>query len=313
MSKNGTITNRPASIADRLSSDLFKQEIARVLPRHVTPERMARVALTALRRVPKLAQCSQESFFKAMMDCSQWGLEPDGRRAHLIPYGKECQLIIDYKGLVELVMRTGKVASIHADVVCENDDFDYDRGEVKRHRIDFRMDRGEPYAAYCIVRLADCGEKCEVMSRHEIEGIRKRSKAGRSGPWVTDWSEMAKKTVFRRCSKWLPMDAEIRDAFEGDDEVLTARARPTHQLTAESVMASLDQPAEPESKVDEKADDAPPEPWEIAADNLESELQCGDAESIKDAFGVLEATKPPVDWIKELGDRVNERCRELMQ
>lgn len=236
------VANRPAekTIQQQLASDQFKEQIALVLPKHLTPDRMARVALTALRRTPKLAQCTQESFFKAMMDLSQWGLEPDGRRAHLIPYGKECQLILDYKGIVELVMRTGQVASIHADVVRENDDFVFDRGKITRHRVDFRMDRGDIYAVYCIVTFKDGAEKCEVMSRDDIEAIRRRSKSGNNGPWQTDWAEMAKKTVFRRASKWLPMDAEIRDAWDRDDDGLTILESRSQALrSAGEVMAAL--------------------------------------------------------------------------
>ncbi|WP_372899315.1 recombinase RecT [Stieleria sp.] len=234
-------TKREMSIADRLSSEMFKAELAKVLPRHVTPERMARVALTALRRTPKLAQCTQESFFKAMLDLSQWGLEPDGRRAHLIPYGKECQLILDYKGIVELVYRSGQVARIHSDIVRDKDDFKYDRGEIVKHEIDFRIkDRGDIYAVYCIVTFKDGAEKCEVMSTEDIEAVRKRSKASNNGPWQTDWAEMAKKTVFRRASKWLPLNAEIRDAMDRDDDgYVTLEAKSQAVRSAKEVLAAL--------------------------------------------------------------------------
>lgn len=220
------------TIRQRLESEDFQAQIAKVLPRHVKPERMVRVAITALTRTPKLKDCDQSSFFLAMLNLSQWGLEPDGRRAHLIPFENrkrgicEVQLIIDYKGLVELVMRSGEVANIHADVVCENDDFEYDCGEIKRHKIDFRKPRGKVYAVYAKVRMKDGTEKCEVMNLEEVESIRKRSRAGTSGPWVTDWNEMAKKTAFRRLSKWLPLTAEVQDAMESDADQITTIATP---------------------------------------------------------------------------------------
>lgn len=151
-----------------------------------------------------------------MLTCSQLGLEPDGRRAHLIPYGKTCQLIIDYKGLVELAMRSGEVSNIHADVICENDEFLCDRGQIVKHEIDYRKERGSVFAAYAICRFKDGSEKSEVMSVMEIDAIRKRSRASGSGPWVTDYNEMAKKTVFRRLSKWLPLSSEFREALEKD-------------------------------------------------------------------------------------------------
>lgn len=226
------------TIRQRLESDDFKASIAKVLPKHVSAERMTRVAITALTRTPKLRDCDQASFFLAMLNLSQWGLEPDGRRAHLIPFENrkrgvcEVQLIIDYKGLVELVMRSGDVSNIHADVVCDNDDFVFDRGELKRHTIDFKEPRGKVYAVYCLVRMKDGTEKCEVMNRDEVEAIRKRSKAGNSGPWVSDWNEMAKKTVFRRVSKWLPLSAELQEAVLGDDDVIDTTATNSRPATA---------------------------------------------------------------------------------
>ncbi len=114
----------------------FKAAIAKSLPTHLKPDRFIRVAVTALTRVPKLAECDKASFFNAMLSLSQTGLEPDGRNAHLIPFWNsrrqvnEVQLIIDYKGLVELAMRSGQVASIHADKVCENDIFEYNMGII---------------------------------------------------------------------------------------------------------------------------------------------------------------------------------------
>lgn len=244
--------SKQLTIADQLASDRFKDEIAKVLPKHMTPDRMARVALTALRRVPKLRECTPESFFKCMMDLSSWGLEPDGRRAHLIPYGKECSLVIDYKGIVELAMRSGKIARIHADVICENDEFVYDRGEVVKHIVDIKQPRGEVMAVYCLVTFKDGAEKAEVMTRDDVDAVRKRSRAGNSGPWQTDWNEMAKKTVFRRASKWLPLTAEQVDAMDRDYDVPASIVkRPTP--TAIDVMATLKQ-SEPEQS--EAADES---------------------------------------------------------
>jgi recombination protein RecT len=224
---NGEATKpKQATIRQQLESEAFKNSLSKILPKHVTPDRMARVAILALTRTPLLSQCTQASFFRCLMDLSQWGIEPDGRRAHLIPFYNnkeqhyECQLIIDYKGIVELVYRSGVVANIHADIVCENDDFVYDRGELVRHKINFKADRGKMYAVYCLVRMKDGTEKCEVLTKQEVDGIRARSKAGKSGPWVSDYNEMAKKTAFRRVSKWIPLSAEIRDAALEDDDTI---------------------------------------------------------------------------------------------
>lgn len=210
------------TIKQHLMSDGLKAQIAAALPKHMSADRMARVALTTINKTPKLAQCTQESFFAALMTCSQLGLEPDGRLAHLIPYGTQCQLIIDYKGLVDLAYRSKEVLSIHADVIYEGDEFEYDLGQVKKHtpwnwRKDRPESKGRLLGAYCIVKMQGA-EKHEVMSLDEIEAIKKRSKSSTSGPWVTDFNEMAKKTVFKRASKWIPLSPEVRDAAAAEDD-----------------------------------------------------------------------------------------------
>lgn len=203
--------------------DKLKQSWEAVLPKVCTADRFARVALSCIRKNKKLGYALQTpagrlSLAEQFMKCAELGIEPDGRRAYLIPYKDDIQLIIDYKGLVELAMRSGQISNIHADVVCENDEFVYNVGVIEKHRINFKEDRGEPYAFYAIATFKDGSKKCEVMSKAEIDAIRKRSKSANNGPWCTDYAEMAKKTVFRRLSKWLPLSAEMQKAWDIDDE-----------------------------------------------------------------------------------------------
>lgn len=202
-------------------------EFKDALPKLLTPERFTRVALTCINKNPKLLQCTQESLLACLLDCASLGIEPDGRRAHLIPYGDKCTLIIDYKGIAELVRRSGEVADLHADIICENDDFDYmfGTGSFLRHKIDIRKERGEVIGAYSYVKLKDNSESFDVMGVAEIEKVRQRSRSGNNGPWVTDKAEMQKKTVFRRHSKWLPLSPELRDKIEKDEEPLTEQER----------------------------------------------------------------------------------------
>ena len=231
-------TVKPKTLRDHLESPEFQGQIAKVMPRHMKPERMARVAITAMTRNPMLAECTPESFFKCMLDLSALGLEPDGRRAHLIPFKNNsegtvvCTLIVDYKGLAELAYNSGVVSYLHADVVRDGDIFDFSKGELRNHVPWFlRRDADKPeesgpvFAAYALARLKDGSEKVEVMSLDEINSIRNASqgykmavKYGKPTSWTTNETEMQKKTAFRRLTKWLPLSPEIRDRLDAEDE-----------------------------------------------------------------------------------------------
>lgn len=227
-----------------------QEQMAKVLPSHLTPERMARVALTAMTKNPRLFECTRETLMRCLMDCSAVGLEPNGRDAHLIPHRNnkagvvECTLIFDWKGLVTLARRTGKVDIFRAETACENDDFSWADGVV-RHSIDFRQPRGKVFAVYSHVRFSTGVDDYEVMTRDEVEAIRKRSRSGDNGPWVTDWNAMACKTVIRKHSKRLEISPELTDALEKDDDRLEERnVTPRTQSPARGIAHDPTKPLE---------------------------------------------------------------------
>lgn len=218
------MSNLPATKKDiqtRVNSPEFAQELQRCIAKHMTPARFQRIVCTQIQQTPKLAQCDPASFFSALLKCAQLGLEPDGRTAYLIPYGNTCQLIVGYQGKIELAMRSGVLKSINAYAVRKGDVFRWVNGDI-HHEVDWAdqtPDR-EVIAVYAVAKLRDDAYICEVMSRAETEAIRKRSKAGNSGPWVTDRVEMDKKTVIHRVLKKVPMSSEYRDALDHDDDRL---------------------------------------------------------------------------------------------
>lgn len=242
-----------------IQSDKVKDQLAMVLPKYLTPDRMARVACSAVMRTPKLMQCEPSSLLQAIMLCAQAGLEPDGRNAHLIPFGKEVQVIFDYKGLVALARRNG-VLNIAAELVCEKDKFEWWRdseGLHFEHRVDWRSPRGTPQAVFCTWN--DGGQfDGEVMTLEEVEAIRKRSFAWNNGPWVTDYNEMAKKTVIRRASKRWPIASETAEALqkEAEMEFTKVSVKPDRP----NFLTALPEPAEPEPVDDSNPDLAPSEP-----------------------------------------------------
>ena len=200
-------------------------EIARCLPKHLTPERMARIALTELRKTPKLQECDPMSFIAAIMQASQLGLEPGIMGScYLIPFWNsklnkfECTFMPGYRGFLDLARRSGQIVSLVARSVYENDEFTYEFGlkESITHKPTLH-DKGELRAVYAVAILKDGGYQFDVMSKAEVESIRSTSKSKDNGPWVTHYEEMAKKTVLRRLFKWLPCSVEMQKAVSLDE------------------------------------------------------------------------------------------------
>lgn len=223
-------------------------EIARALPRHVNPDRMSRIALTALRTTPKLAQCTPESFLGCIIQAAQLGLEvntPLGH-AYLLPFEDRrnnrviCQLIIGYQGAIDLARRSGLVKAIYAFPVYKGDEFSWTLGldpTIKHTPGQVEHRDADLTHVYAVAKLEGGEPIFTVLTRSEVEKYRKRSRASSNGPWVTDYEAMALKTAIRRLYRWLPKSAEMAQAAALDE----APERGQHQLGAasEEVMSLL--------------------------------------------------------------------------
>lgn len=199
----------------------LKPQLARALPEHLKAERMIRIALTAVRTTTKLQSCNPQSLLAAVMLAGQLGLEPGPLgHAYLVPYGNEVQFIVGYRGLIDLMWRSGKVQSVAVHEVCERDEFQFEYGldEKLTHRPSL-TDRGPVKCYYGVVRLKDGGHHIHVMSREDVDAIRKRSRAGNNGPWQTDYDAMARKTVLRQMARWLPLSVEVQQAVAHDEGI----------------------------------------------------------------------------------------------
>ncbi|KAA0766428.1 recombination protein RecT [Bacillus sp. SH5-2] len=223
--------NAPAT-PDKLVEGYMKKmapRFAEVLPKHMSMERMSRIALTTIRTNPKLLECEVPSLMGAVMQAVQLGLEP-GLLGHcyLLPFKNkkqnkmEVQFIIGYKGMIDLARRSGHIQSIYAHAVYENDEFEYELGlhPQLKHKPSFG-ERGEFIGAYAVAHFKDGGHQMEFMPKSEIEKRRQRSAAANSSysPWASDYDEMAKKTVVRYMFKYLPISIEVQSQAQHDEVV----------------------------------------------------------------------------------------------
>ena len=213
-----TIAKKPGTLKDLVKSEAFNDAVQGFFTVEANRKRFVQSAVNALTKNPSLKKCDKMSFFGSLMQLASFGLEPNGRDAHLVPYKTTCTLIIDYKGLVTLAMRSDKVSKVEAFEVYSGDHFRLVNGEVE-HVVDNPWgDRGDLVGFYAVCQFKDGVKKYEVMSKAEVDAVRARSRAGNSGPWVTDYNQMARKTVFKRLSKWLPVTPQLMDAIAKDDE-----------------------------------------------------------------------------------------------
>ena len=267
MTKEVATRSKASTLRELLKT--YKSEIAAALPRHVSPDRLARIAMTSARKNPALLECSPESFLGAVIVSAQLGLEPDTPLGHayLVPFfnkdtgQKEVNFMPGYRGLMDLVYRVAHHPIITAEVVYEVDRFAYEKGLYPKleHAPMPREAQTKLTHAYAVASFADGRKEFVVMPKSDIEARRLRSKATGFSPWKTDYAAMAKKTVIRDLVKFMPMSAELQTAVgldeiaeigksQNNDSILKTGLPKTKQERIEGKMAQEpDEPPDPDS------------------------------------------------------------------
>lgn len=227
---------------------LFSQEKAfkATLPKHIDFGRFCRIVLNAMTSTSKLLECDPNSFLLSVMRAAQLGLEPDGLmgQAYLIPYGKNVQLQIGYKGYITLARQSGEISFITAEAVHENDDFDLNIFATPRFSPYLKGDRGELLGFIAVARFKDESFQYVFMTKDEVDTIRDKTQAWKqalsdarydnqgnitkfvnkwnkevdSVPWFHHYNEMAKKTAIRRLAKYLPLSVQKAEKIESLQE-----------------------------------------------------------------------------------------------
>jgi len=209
-----------------------EKQIQQRLPKHMTADKMIAIALTAANKTPKLYECDPMTFLGCVVQCAQLGLTTDNVLGHafLVPFRNsranryEVQLIVGYKGMVQLAHRSGLVSSFSGVTVYKNDDFSMRLGSdpYLHHIPPYDGDPGEIRGAYATVTFKNGERQFLYMTRKQIEDIRDRSQSYKSNPGSSPWSgpdkaEMFAKTPLRRLSKWIPNAPELAYAAALED------------------------------------------------------------------------------------------------
>jgi recombination protein RecT len=216
------MSNLPVPIASNVKTWLEsnKSAIGNCVPKHLDMNRMFRTAISCINGNYSLQKCSAASLCQSVVQATVLGLEIGGAlgEAYVVPFGNKAMMMIGYRGFITLARRTEKIKSIYTDIVRSNDKFSIKRGSNPEliHEIDHTK-QGGVVGFYAVFKTTDNETDFEYMTVSEVDAIRARSKAGQSGPWVTDYEEMGRKCPLRRLAKRMPMSYDMSRAVEIDN------------------------------------------------------------------------------------------------
>ena len=220
-------TSKGAQLATFIKS--HQGLIAESLPKHLDADRFTRLALTCLRKTPKLQQATPESFVGSLLTASALGLEPGvNDEAYLVPYDvkergtgrvkyTECQLIIGYQGMAKMFWQHPMAKHLDARAVYAKDHFEFSYGTNARldHRPVMTADRGEIVAYYAVAGLSNGAVEFTVLSPAEV--IKLRGRDGTKGDIPDPQRWMERKTVLRQLLKLLPKATQLTYALQVDE------------------------------------------------------------------------------------------------
>ena len=239
LDKLAIVTGKPVTLEGWLKK--MKPELSKALPKHIQPDRILRICMTAIRVTPKLRDCDPMSFLAAVMQSAQLGLEPNTPlgEAYLIPYAKKVQFQMGYRGLLQLANNTGKYRMIYAHAVYKNDKFSYALG-LHKDLVHVEADEpeGEPVFYYAVYHLLNGGYDFSVWSRKKVEMHKaKYSKSGdfQGSSWQSAFDSMAKKTVLKDVLNYAPKSIELARQLSMDDTIKTDIAKDMSEVPDEAI------------------------------------------------------------------------------
>jgi len=172
----------------------------------------------------KLAECTPDSVKTALLNVAFTGLslDPTQKQAYLIAYGKECQFMPSYRGMLHLVFKAGTIKDVQPVLVYEGDTFEVAtvNGERTVNHVEVATDRSPAkiIACYLITNFTNGGRHIQVSRKSDLEAFQKAAthkpngqpKKGTAGMvWKGAWKgEMCIKSTIRRAEKYWPKDPE---------------------------------------------------------------------------------------------------------
>jgi len=225
-----TPNKKPATLIEQLKKDMTGELMTQVKNYYAGNKEEAMRFMTSaveyVRRTPKLLQCDKPSLMMAFLQSAQFRFLPSGvsGEAYVIPYGNQAKFQIGYQGVITLLYRTEKVSTINAQIIYQNDTFEYEEGlepKLIHKPALFGKPKGEAIGVYAVATMKDGHRIFKVMDKEAVMAIKNLSKAKNvaDSPWNSDkdpekW--MWKKSCLLQLSKLLPKTPDLQKAIEKD-------------------------------------------------------------------------------------------------
>jgi recombination protein RecT len=245
MSEQLTVAEKPLS-KNQQAIQTFKNQLSnyekQILPdllqKHgITPSQFTQVVLSEIKKNDKLLQAFIEnpsSMFASILAGAEVGLIPSDMLGefYLIPrnmkqsdgkYKQTITPLIGYKGLMNILLRSGDITRIHTEVVYEGDEFTPIYGLEPNivHKPNFEVQRTADKIryAYAVAKSKSGEYQFAVMTRSEIEAVKNLSKYPNDLYFndkmgINRWME--RKVVLVQLAKMLPKDYYSKKAISMD-------------------------------------------------------------------------------------------------
>lgn len=218
----------PKALQEAIKAQL--PAINQLLPEDISIDQFRAATWLALQEQPKvLSECSVDSTKQAIVRAATYGLMP-ARDCHFLPFKKRTTFVPNYQGLQRALDRTGKVRKSFAQAVYMQDHFVVDiLADVYEHRPNVD-NPGTLRCFYGCVIMKDGTKHVQVMTIAQVDAIKARSPSHESGPWVTDYVAMGRKTALKQTMKYVNLTPQItalltEEAEREASDVPTARVQ----------------------------------------------------------------------------------------
>ncbi len=209
------------SLTNNLDASLVA--VSDALPKDFNKARFLQNAMSVVKSNPDLLKYNQTELLTCMLRGAYLSLDFYNKECWLVPYAGHVTFQTGYKGDCKFVKKYSirPLSDVYAKPVRQGDVLDYGvrDGEPYLTWKPLPFNDGEIVGVFAVAFFKDGGMLYEVMSKAEVDKVRRVSKAGasNSSPWATWYESMACKTVLRKLCKGIETDfdnVEQREAWE---------------------------------------------------------------------------------------------------